>query len=401
MRDRIVLHLSGPDRPGVTSTLSKIVARQSAKLIDIGQNVLHGFLILSAVIELPHGSDCLKEILFEASKMGLRVEVAPLASEKSQTKHAGPAFCITMMGNLETGIALSKTTDYLASRQINISEINKLSHDSLEVIELLVDLPANAQTSPQALRTFRGEILGLGAELKVDLAIQKNDIFRRHKRIVCMDVDSTFVQMEVIDELAGLANCKEKVAKITERAMQGELDFKAALRERVACLKGLKIETAEKLLKDIPITPGADKLVSVMRSLGIKVGLVSGGFDFFVNHLREHFQLDFAFSNQLVVKDGVLTGEVNGTIVDAERKAQVLADMTQLFHCRQEQTVAVGDGANDMLMLQQAGLGIAFQAKPKLQQVADLSLNRGGLDRILSLMGCSDLELGDLLAGKS
>jgi phosphoserine phosphatase len=237
------------------------------------------------------------------------------------------------------------------------------------------------------LGAIRRQILELAQDLKIDIAVQKDDIYRRNKRVICMDVDSTFIQMEVIDELARMAGCYDKVAAITERAMRGELDFKAALKERVALLKGLPFEKAQKLLQDVPLTPGAPELVRTLKSLGFRVGLVSGGFDFFVDELKRRFSLDFAFANQLEVKDGVLTGQVTGQVVDAERKAQILRDMSQIYKCRLEQTVAVGDGANDMLMLQTAGLGIAFFAKPKLQEIADLSLNRAQLDAVLLLMG--------------
>jgi phosphoserine phosphatase len=233
-------------------------------------------------------------------------------------------------------------------------------------------------------------------ELGVDLAVQKDDLFRRTKRLVCMDVDSTFVRGEFIDELAELAGCKPQVAEITARAMRGEIDFKQALAERVKLLEGLPLPTALTLLQKIELTPGADRFVHALRSLGFRIGLVSGGFTVFVDELKRRYGLDFAFANELEIRDGKLTGRVQGTIVDGERKAQVLKDMAQVYNCRLEQTVAVGDGANDMLMLQTAGLGIAFRAKPKLQEVAHMSLNHHErLDTLLYLMG---FDARDLLA---
>jgi phosphoserine phosphatase len=209
-----------------------------------------------------------------------------------------------------------------------------------------------------------------------------------------MDVDSTFVKGEFIDELADLAGCKPQVAEITERAMRGELDFKQALAERVKLLEGLSLERAMTLLDRIELTPGADRLVRALRGLGFRIGLVSGGFTVFVDELKRRYGLDFAFANELEIQDGKLSGRVRGTIVDGERKAQVLKDMAQVYNCRLEQTVAIGDGANDVLMLQTAGLGIAFRAKPKLQEVADMSLNHHErLDTLLYLMGMNPTDL--------
>ena len=209
-----------------------------------------------------------------------------------------------------------------------------------------------------------------------------------------MDVDSTFVKGEFIDELAGLVGVKEEVAAITARAMRGELNFKNALAERVKLLEGLPLSKAKALADKFELTPGADRFVKVLKSLGYRVGLVSGGFDFFVEELKARFGLDFAFSNELEVQDGVITGRVHGSVVDGERKAQVLKDMAKVYKCRLEQTVAIGDGANDMLMLQAAGLGIAFRAKPKLQEVAHMSLNHHErLDTLLFLMGFSTRDI--------
>jgi phosphoserine phosphatase len=231
-------------------------------------------------------------------------------------------------------------------------------------------------------------------QLGVDLAVQKDDIFRRTKRLVCMDVDSTFVKGEFIDELAELVGVKEQVAAITARAMRGEIDFKGALTERVKLLEGLPFERAQSLIDRFELTPGADLWVKKLQSLGFKIGLVSGGFTFFVDVLKQRFGLDFAFANELEVEGGKLTGRVRGAIVDSERKAQVLKDMAQVYSCRLEQSVAIGDGANDILMLQTAGLGIAFRAKPKLQEVASFSLNHNErLDTLLYLMGWNERDL--------
>jgi phosphoserine phosphatase len=388
--DRIVLHIAGADRPGVTARLTEIIAEEKADLVDIGQSVLHGYLMLSAIIDIPTNSDAFRKILFAAADLGLRLEVTPYRTDEGGALADVPAsLAVTVLGPLSDGGATAKITRFMAERGMNISEIRSLSERELSGLEFIVDLPPGTQPKQTSdLGELRGQLLALGMTLGVDLAVQRDDMFRRSKRLVCMDVDSTFVKGELIDELAHLVGAKEQVAAITARAMRGELDFKQALAERVRLLEGLPFEQAKALADSAQLMPGADRFVRVLQGLGYRVGLVSGGFDFFVDELKRRFGLDFAFSNELEVVDGKLTGRVRGAVVDAERKAQVLRDMAQAYHLRLGQTVAVGDGANDVLMLQTAGLGIAFRAKPKLQEVAHMSLNHHErLDTLLYLMG--------------
>jgi phosphoserine phosphatase len=391
--DRIVLHIAGTDRPGVTARLTEIIAEESAGLVDIGQSVLHGYLMLSAIVDIPTTSNAFRKILFAAADLGLRLEVSPYRTERART-FSDASMAVTVLGPLGDGKAPARITSFMAERGMNIREIRSLSDADLNGLELIVDLPDGARPGNAELADLRGQLLALGMQLGVDLAVQKDDIFRKSKRLVCMDVDSTFVKGELIDELAGLAGAKEKVAAITARAMRGELDFQKALAERVKTLEGLPFEQAKALADRSVLTPGADRFVRVLQGLGYRIGLVSGGFNFFVDDLKQRYGLDFAFSNELEVADGKLTGRVRGAVVDGERKAQVLRDMAQAYHLRLGQTVAVGDGANDVLMLQTAGLGIAFRAKPKLQEVADMSLNHHErLDTLLYLMGYNARDL--------
>ena len=394
--DRVVLHIAGNDRPGVTARLAEVIAEdESAQLINIGQSVLHGYLMLSAIVDIPRNSYALRKLLFAATDMGLRFEVTPFRSESEHEARSDVnSLSITVLGPLRNGVATAAITSFMAKRAMNIREIRSLSDHELDGLELIVDLPAGTALSATELSELRGHLLRLGMELGVDLAVQRDDMFRRSKRLVCMDVDSTFVKGEFIDELAELAGCKEQVAGITARAMRGEIDFKQALAERVQLLEGLPFERARSLIERFELTPGADRFVKILHSLGFRVGLVSGGFTFFVDELKARFGLDFAFANELEVIDGKLSGKVRGTIVDSERKAQILKDMAQVYTCRLEQTVAIGDGANDIFMLQTAGLGIAFRAKPKLQEVADMSLNHNErLDTLLYLMGFNSRDL--------
>ncbi|HYO97364.1 MAG TPA: phosphoserine phosphatase SerB, partial [Polyangiaceae bacterium] len=369
--DRIVLHVAGIDRPGVTARLMEIIADEKAEIVDIGQSVLHGYLVLSAIVNIPQNARALRGILFQATELGLRFEVAPFrAPEPGHLAAIAPSLCVTLLGPLADGAAAARITGFMAEQRMNIRDIRSLSERDLSGLELIADLAPGMQMSDLELAQLRGTFLSMGRELGVDLAVQKDDMFRRTKRLVCMDVDSTFVKGEFIDELAELVGCKEQVSEITRRAMRGELDFKQALTERVKLLEGLTLERAITLLDKIELTPGADRFVQALRSLGFRIGLVSGGFTVFVDELKRRYGLDFAFANELEIKDGKLTGRVRGTVVDGERKAQILKDMSQVYNCRLEQTVAIGDGANDLLMLQTAGLGIAFRAKPKLQEVA-------------------------------
>ena len=391
--DRIVLHVSGVDRPGVTARLTDIIAAENATLVNIGQSVLHGYLTLSAIVDIPSDSGALRQFLFAASELGMKLEVSAFEDANGKT-HREPAagLCVTALGKLADGKAVAAIAKSMAERGMNIRAIRSLSDEKLNGLELIANLPASAED--KSLPALRGDFLRLGTDLSVDLAVQRDDIFRRNKRLVCMDVDSTFVKGEFIDELADLAGVKDRVSKITARAMQGELDFQAALKERVQLLEGLPLEKVHQLVEKFQLTPGAERFVKILKSLGFRIGLVSGGFDVFVDQLKERFGLDFAFSNELEVQNGILTGRVQGTIVDADRKAQVLKDMTKVFKYRLEQTVAIGDGANDMKMLQTAGLGIAFRAKARLQEVADMSLNHHeALDTLLFLMGFQARDL--------
>ncbi|HYQ02018.1 MAG TPA: phosphoserine phosphatase SerB [Polyangiaceae bacterium] len=393
--DRVVLHIAGSDRPGITARLTQVIAEdEGAQLISIGQSVLHGYLMLSAIVDIRRDSYALRKLLFAATEMGLRLQATPFLAAENETGADVNSLNVIVLGPLGNGVATAAISNFLAKRAMNIREIRALSEDALDGLELTVDLPAGTVLSESGLSELRGQLLRLGMEHGVDLAVQRDDVFRRSKRLVCMDVDSTFVKGEFIDDLAELAGCKEQVAEITARAMRGELDFKQALAERVKLLEGLPFARARALIERFELTPGADRFVKILQKFGFRVGLVSGGFTFFVDELKARFGLDFAFANELEVVDEKLTGKVLGRIVDGERKAQILREMAQTYACPLEQTVAIGDGANDIFMLQTAGLGIAFRAKPKLQEVADMSLNHHErIDTLLYLMGFNARDL--------
>ncbi len=290
-----------------------------------------------------------------------------------------------MLGQLSSEV-VAQITQELASKSLNLREIKTLSNKRLEGLELLCEAPGVANFDDE-LSKLKEHLYKKSASLKCDISLQKDTIYRRNRRLIVFDVDSTFIPFEIVDELGKLVGKGEEIAKITERAMQGELDFKKALEERVKLLKGLSLESAKRSLSHIKPNPGVEKLIKILRTLGRKVGLVSGGFDFFVTELRTTYGLDFSFANHLKVENGIFTGEIEGQIVDAQRKAQILRDMCEAYQCQLEQSIAVGDGSNDVEMLKIAGLGIAYQGKLKAQQAADVSFNHTNLADILYLMG--------------
>lgn len=381
---RKVLHLSGKDSPGALTDYCALLAANNAKLLHLAQSVVHGCLVINAEISSSETSQLIPESENFAAMRGLKLEVTELPSAGGDEKACG--LWITVLGDLSSARVVSEVGAAIRSEGLVLLKVESIGKTNLAGIHLLAS--REQPISRTELIDIRGRLLSLGPSLKVDLAVQRDDIYRTSKRLLCMDVDSTFVKGEFIDELAELVGVKSQVAEITNRAMRGELDFEQSLRERVKLLAGLKMSRARELCDRFELTPGAEELVRTVKQLGMRVGLVSGGFDFFVETLKGRFGLDFTFANELGIENEMLTGEVIGTVVDSKRKAQVLKDMAHVFGIRHEQTIAVGDGANDIEMLQAAGLGIAYQAKPRLQEVADTRFNQNDrLDTLLYLMG--------------
>ena len=380
---RKVLHLSGKDIPGTLSDFCALLHGSGARLVHLSQSSVHGCLVINA--EILEGNSAAEEksaAFAKARKM--HFDITRLAELTP-----GPRGCgvwVTVLGDLSNAEAIATVGGTLRAAGLILTRVDSIGDGRLTGVQILAE--SEAAISGSELGSLRAKLLGLCQDLKVDLAVQRDDVYRTSKRLLCMDVDSTFVKGEFIDELAELAGVKSEVAKITARAMRGELDFEQALRARVKLLQGLPMSRARELCDRFELSPGAEELVRTVKQLGMRVGLVSGGFDFFVEMLKQRFGLDFAFANELEVENEVLTGNVTGTIVDSKRKAQVLKDMSHVFGIRLEQTVAAGDGANDIEMLKAAGLGIAYQAKPRLQEIADTRFNESDrLDTLLYLMG--------------
>lgn len=398
-RTRVVVTVTGKDAPGVTAALAKVVADNAATLVDIEQVVVQGQLTLCLLVEVDSatakGEPLLKDLLFRAKSLGmdLRFDVLDADAPTGPCGNDGVRYAVTAIGEHIDAHGVHVLTQAIADHGANIEAIRRLSRASLTSLEITACLPGGTAK----VHGLRGALVKAAMENDFDVAVQRERVTRRSKRLIVFDMDSTLIQMECIDELARMHGVVDRVAGITARAMAGELDFEASLRERVGLLKGLDASRAFALAENLPITEGAREMLAVLRKLGYRTGVISGGFTFAAQRLKEELELDYAYANELEVKEGVLTGRLVGTIVGPERKAELLREIAAKEKIEMEQTIAVGDGANDLPMLEAAGLGIAFHPKPKLREAADTSVSRGGLDNILYLLGLTSHEVADLL----
>jgi phosphoserine phosphatase len=393
-QQQILISVSGQDRPGITAGLTHLISAMDANLLDIEQVVTHSLLSLSMIVSLNSDRshrDLLKELLFKAHELGVHLTFQVLEEEGLKKQANKQTYVITCLGDEVNAKVIARLSAILFEEGINIEKIGKLTQDKLNCLEMII----NAEKTIHP-REMTKKLLQLNAEFGVDIAVQKESLFRRSKRLIVMDMDSTLVQMEGIDELAKEAGVGPRVAQITERAMNGELNFKEALRERVRLLKGLPEETLQKVYDRIPFTPGAKELIRVLQKMGYKTAVLSGGFNYFTDRLKKELNLDYAYSNQLEIIGGKLTGEVLGDIVDGTRKGELTEEITAKEGLSLDQVIAIGDGANDLLMIGKAGLGIAFNAKPKVREAAQYSITRKNLDSILYLLGISDRDLAQL-----
>jgi phosphoserine phosphatase len=393
-QQQILISVSGQDRPGITAGLTHLISAMDANLVDIEQVVTHSLLSLSMIVSLNSDrshQDLLKELLFKAHELGVHLTFQVLEEEGLKKQANKQTYVITCLGDEVNAKVIARLSAILFEEGINIEKIGKLTQDKLNCLEMII----NAEKTIHP-REMTKKLLQLNAEFGVDIAVQKESLFRRSKRLIVMDMDSTLVQMEGIDELAKEAGVGPRVAQITERAMNGELNFKEALRERVRLLKGLPEETLQKVYDRIPFTPGAKELIRVLQKMGYKTAVLSGGFNYFTDRLKKELNLDYAYSNQLEIIGGKLTGEVLGDIVDGTRKGELTEEITAKEGLSLDQVIAIGDGANDLLMIGKAGLGIAFNAKPKVREAAQYSITRKNLDSILYLLGISDRDLAQL-----
>ncbi|WP_417581937.1 phosphoserine phosphatase SerB [Nitrincola sp.] len=404
MNEIILMTISGKDRPGVTAAMTGILANFSVNILDIGQAVIHNTLSLGILIQVPTeagASNLLRDLLFRAHKLDMHVRFEPVNPEDYEqwvTGQGKSRHIITLLGRRISALHISRVADIAARHGLNIDNINRLSgrvsllESRAESVRTKACVEFSVRGIPADASALRQAFLQAASDYDVDIAFQQDDIYRRNRRLVVFDMDSTLIEAEVIDELAKEAGVGDQVAEITEAAMRGELDFNASFRKRVALLKGLDVAVLETVAARLKLTEGAETLVSQLKVLGFKTAILSGGFSYFAKGLQQRLGFDYVYANELDILDGKVTGEVTGEIVNGERKAQLLREIAEREGLKLEQTIAVGDGANDLPMLSIAGLGIAFRAKPLVRESAKQAISTLGLDGILYLIGFRDRD---------
>lgn len=381
--------VSGPDKPGITAAFSRILVENGVEIVDIEQASLQDFLGLSFLLDMSGAKQSkdsvLKDLLFEASRLQLNLNFRLFTEKEVKARNSRNLFVLTYFGDTR---ALAEISSILAEENANIEMITNLTQHCASCVELTIDV-----NGVKNLSELKAKVLAKSHELNIDLALQKMEAYRKNKRLVFFDMDSTLVDMEIIDEMAKRAGVFKEVSRITEKSRRGDIDFEEALIQRVALLKGLRVKELEEIRKEMRLSEGAEELVGTLKRLGYKLGVVSGGFHYFADYLKDRLGLDFAYANRLEVKGGKLTGRVLGEIVDNTFKAKIIHMLATQEGVLLDQTVAVGDGANDILMLGQAGLGIAYNAKGRLDRVANMSLGRARLKNLLYLLGVTEEEM--------
>lgn len=408
MREVILVTVSGRDRPGITAALTGILARYDVTVLDVGQSVIHDTVSLGMLIEVPEdtsGCPVFKELLFKAHEMDLNIRFTPIGEAEYEhwvAAQGQPRHIVTLLGRQISSRHLARVAELVAEQGLNIDNITRLTgRISLRHPEVkrIASVELSLRGAVEELPELHARFLEVAQELDIDIAVQEDNIYRRNRRLVCFDMDSTLIQAEVIDELAREAGVVDQVSAITEAAMRGELEFAESFRRRLALLKGLDEAVLREIAERLPITEGAERLIRNLKRFGYKVAIISGGFTYFAEHLKRKLGIDYVFANQLDIRQGRLTGEVKGEIVDGQRKAALLRQLAAQEGISLEQVIAVGDGANDLPMLSIAGLGIAFHAKPIVKEQAKHSIATLGLDAILYLLGVRDRDLSEMGEG--
>ena len=393
MREIVLINITGEDRPGLTAAITGVLAQGGVNILDIGQAVIHDTLSFGILVEIPdteRASSVLKDVLFTGYKHDQQVRFTPVAEDDYQQWVAGQGkarHIVTLLTRKVTAEQLQRVSSITAKYGLNIDHIDRLSgRQPLDVPEELGKgcIEFSVRGEPADTAALRAEFLSVAQELNV--------VFRRNRRLAVFDMDSTLIEAEVIDELAKVAGVGDQVAEITERAMRGELDFRASFKERLALLEGLEERALAEVGAGLRLTEGAELLFAELKRLGYKTAILSGGFTYFARQLQARLGIDYVYANELEIVDGKLTGVAQEPIVDAQRKADLLRELAEREGLRLEQTIAVGDGANDLPMLGLAGLGVAFRAKPLVKQSAKQAISTLGLDGILYLLGFRDRE---------
>ncbi len=402
MSEIVLINITGRDRKGLDSRFAGILAEYNVNVLDIGQAVIHEHISLGILVEIPDASDfsaIFKDMLFEGHKMGLSIDIKPVDDEHYEqwVKAQGQERrIITLLGKKLTARQIAEVASVISENNLNIDSITRLTgRISLSKTQAAprASIQLSVSGKPTNIRGMRGRFMEISKEMGIDISFHVDNIYTKNRKLVVFDMDSTLIQAEVIDELAKIAGVGEEVARITESAMRGEIDFKESFRRRVALLKGMKEEDLMGLAEKLPLSEGASLVTRTLKGLGYKLGILSGGFTFVGEYLKEKLGFDYLYANELEMKDGVVTGEVTGEIIDGEKKASLLREIAQREKIAIQQTIAVGDGANDLPMISIAGLGVAFHAKPIVRERASNAISSVGLDGLLYLIGLHEREI--------
>lgn len=395
-----LIKISGPDKPGITSAVTAILLEDNISILDIGQAVIHNNLALGMLIEIPKSVD-IKNLFFrlqeKIKELDMSIEfdaISPYDYELWVSDQGKPRHILTLLARKLNATHINAITSLAKKYDLNIDKITRLSGRAS--LSKNVSSQACVEFSMRGVLDDKLEVksalLELSNSLDVDIAYQEDDMFRRNRRLVVFDMDSTLIEEEVIDELANIAGVGDEVKRITELAMKGEIDFNESFKRRVSLLKGLDKSELELVYKDLKLTEGAETLMITLKRLGYKTAIISGGFSFFANKLQSRLGFDYVHANELDMEKDKITGKVIGNIINGESKAMLLKEIANKENIALEQVIAVGDGANDLPMLSIAGLGVAFRAKPIVKESASQSISTLGLDSIIYLLGISDRE---------
>lgn len=402
--EQILVSITGQDRPGLTASAMEILSHYDAQILDIGQADIHNTLSLGILIRINEqaSGQVMKELLFKATELSVNIGFTPISDDEYEdwvSRQGKNRYILTVIGRTLSARQIAAATAIIAAQGLNIDSILRLTgrrsiRRTNQNVRACIEFSLRGTPHDQA--QMQADLMRMSHENEMDFSFQKDDMYRRMRRLICFDMDSTLIQTECIDELAKRAGVGDEVKAITASAMRGEIDFKESFTRRVALLKGLDISVMKDIAEHLPITEGADRLMSVLKRCGYKIAILSGGFTYFGEVLQRRYGIDYVYANELEIdSDGKLTGRYVGDIVDGQRKAELLRLIAQVEKVNLAQTIAVGDGANDLPMISEAGLGIAFHAKPRVVMGARQSINTIGLDGVLYFLGFKDSYLGE------